>query len=750
MNTGRNVTHRRGFVLFVFMLVVVFLCLPGLSEAFAFDVTLGWDPNTEPDLSGYKVYYKSVTPGPPYLGIEADQGPSPVILTLKVDEKQHLLVHRDYPGVTLSGLNPKFVYFFAVTAYDSEGLESGFSNEVSTDSTAPGKAANLRSSAPTGTWLKDRIVSIFWDKAEDGEPGSGVGGYSILWDQNPETVPDTIKDIGLGITTKSPILQDGYSYFHIRAVDKAGNWGEAVHFGPFLVDTQAPFVEEPPVLDVAANTLRVVFSESNMQNAAEASNYSFDNGMLLSGNGKDQSRSSKIFVFPINPATFRKYTIYAMTVNLNIRDAAGNSIPADRRVVLINDDDGDGMADSWERDHRVSNPKDDPDRDGLINAEEYRYGGNPYNPDTDGDGMPDSFEVAYRLSLGSNDADIDSDGDGWTNYQEYSMGTSPSDPSSLPSPRAPEILEVIPHDSAGIDEVLRSPADTSFCARIRAVQGIDLTRPGDVILTIYDGQKTYTRDLSYKDVVRAIKLTREPDWAASEIWLVYDRVREETIGLYPFGSTITIVVQITDRKGLKGEEVIFCFKVESKAEEAKGAAFEQEFVAANASDLTEPYDSEIRITKGRARGASVYYSSAEPVKPRFGPPEEMLLLDPALGQSAGEALNLQPPTVFNMPVKVLIPCLGYRDVTGLSIFLFNGLNWVRACDSQGNVLPDGEGWMVSGSRVNHNGGAPSAVEIKVHHFSGVVAGMDSETGVASPARSENISSCFISTITGQR
>ncbi|UCF84826.1 MAG: hypothetical protein JSV50_04130, partial [Desulfobacteraceae bacterium] len=36
--------------------------------------------------------------------------------------------------------------------------------------------------------------------------------------------------------------------------------------------------------------------------------------------------------------------------------------------------------------------------------------------------------------------------------------------------------------------------------------------------------------------------------------------------------------------------------------------------------------------------------------------------------------------------------------------------------------PDGEGWMVPGSRVNHNDGDPSTIEIKIYHFSGVLAG----------------------------
>ncbi|GAJ20959.1 unnamed protein product, partial [marine sediment metagenome] len=55
--------------------------------------------------------------------------------------------------------------------------------------------------------------------------------------------------------------------------------------------------------------------------------------------------------------------------------------------------------------------------------------------------------------------------------------------------------------------------------------------------------------------------------------------------------------------------------------------------------------------------------------------------------------------------------------------MYNGTGWVLACDANGNVQPDGEGWMVPGSRVNHNDSTPPTIEIQLYHFSGILAGI---------------------------
>jgi hypothetical protein len=54
-----------------------------------------------------------------------------------------------------------------------------------------------------------------------------------------------------------------------------------------------------------------------------------------------------------------------------------------------------------------------------------KYKGKPYK-DSDGDGLPDSWEKKYRLALNdASDAAQDTDGDGYTNIEEFLNGTDP-------------------------------------------------------------------------------------------------------------------------------------------------------------------------------------------------------------------------------------------------------------------------------------------------------------------------------------
>jgi hypothetical protein len=71
------------------------------------EVTLAWDPNSEPDLSGYRIHYGTSSRN--YTGV--------------IDVGNQLTC-------TVTDLTPGETYYFAATAYNYSGLESDFSNEV--------------------------------------------------------------------------------------------------------------------------------------------------------------------------------------------------------------------------------------------------------------------------------------------------------------------------------------------------------------------------------------------------------------------------------------------------------------------------------------------------------------------------------------------------------------------------------------------------------------------------------------------
>lgn len=100
-------------------------------------VTLAWDPSTDPEVTGAIVYYGNASRNYPW--------------------------HTNVGNVTratVQGLTNGLTYFFAVTATNPAGLESDYSNEVSTSIPArPPSPRNLiittsiqSAESPMGPW----------------------------------------------------------------------------------------------------------------------------------------------------------------------------------------------------------------------------------------------------------------------------------------------------------------------------------------------------------------------------------------------------------------------------------------------------------------------------------------------------------------------------------------------------------------------------------------------------------------------
>ena len=117
------------------------------------------------------------------------------------------------------------------------------------------------------------------------------------------------------------------------------------------------------------------------------------------------------------------------------------------------------------------------------------------------------------------------------------------------------------------------------------------------------------------------------------------------------------------------------------------------------SDVTFDEQTLRKYVGGTGLGAKILYDGSEPIEPTFGPTDEVPPLNTANVDAVGVPMNLQPPTVFNTPVRIFIPCPGYTDVSQLSVFLYNGTGWVLACNAAGIVQPGAVGWMVPSSRV---------------------------------------------------
>jgi hypothetical protein len=125
-----------------FALALVFTLI-FFSPSYAVNVTFGWDPNEEPDLEGYRVYHNVGSPGPPYkhrTTLPEEKLPDPL-----------------NPMATLTGLKERTKYFVAVTAYDADGNESRYSDDICVQ-------------------VVDSAIEVCSSSGEGGSPGGSGGG----------------------------------------------------------------------------------------------------------------------------------------------------------------------------------------------------------------------------------------------------------------------------------------------------------------------------------------------------------------------------------------------------------------------------------------------------------------------------------------------------------------------------------------------------------------------------------------------
>ena len=142
-----------------------------------------------------------------------------------------------------SGALADGTWYFHVRAVDSAGNGGTASHyTLHIDTTAPGSISGLASSSHpvSATWYANNTPAFSWSAATDAAPSSGVAGYSCLVDQTSNTTPDTSVEAA-STSYVSGALADGTWYFHVRAIDGAGNGGATSHY-MVRIDTNAPSI----------------------------------------------------------------------------------------------------------------------------------------------------------------------------------------------------------------------------------------------------------------------------------------------------------------------------------------------------------------------------------------------------------------------------------------------------------------------------------------------------------------------------
>ncbi|MEW6186572.1 MAG: fibronectin type III domain-containing protein [Thermodesulfobacteriota bacterium] len=207
-----------GYFTFLSILLTIFLFLP-FQQGQCGEVSLAWDPNSEPDLAGYVIYYGTAS--------------------------QNYQTNIDVGNVTtytVPGLQTGITYYLAATAYNTQGLESGYSNEVVY--TVPGctytispSSASFSVSGGSGSVLVETQAGCNWGTSSAASwvtvnTGSGTGTGTMTYSVSTNSGGSRMASLTVAGNVFT-ITQAGQSTYTITAT--AGSGGTITPSGSVTV-----------------------------------------------------------------------------------------------------------------------------------------------------------------------------------------------------------------------------------------------------------------------------------------------------------------------------------------------------------------------------------------------------------------------------------------------------------------------------------------------------------------------------------
>src|SRR2546425_1408544 len=261
------------------------LCFLAPALSSAAQVTLAWDPNTETDLAGYKLYY----------GLSSGSYPSSVDVG-------------NLTSYTLSGLLEGRIYYFAVTAYNLSLGESGFSNEVSkalADVTPP--TVSLTAPAAGATVLGSMTVSA---GATD---NVGIVGVQFKLDGVNLGAEDTTNSYS--ISWNSTLAANGTHTLAAVARDAAGNTATSAVVS-VTVDNTPPIISSVSAFNISSSQATITWATN------QASDRQRKYGLTTAYGSSTPLNSSLLTAHAVTLTGLLASNTYHYRVKS--RDAAGN------------------------------------------------------------------------------------------------------------------------------------------------------------------------------------------------------------------------------------------------------------------------------------------------------------------------------------------------------------------------------------------------------------------------------------------
>ena len=290
------------------VLLTAFFMLAGAAPAIAASLTVEWDGNTtDSDLAGYRVYMAS----------------SATVFQLTPAAARAQATTRDVTttSTVFTGLTAGTTSWFGVTAYDTSGNESGFSN-IASGVPADTSAPVVSITSPSGGANVSGTISVTANAADD----LVVAGVKFRVDGVDIGSEDTSNPWSISWNTTS--VTDGAHTLVAVARDAAGNTttSAAVSVTVGNVDNTPPSVSITAPAD-GANVSGIVLVTASASDDRAVVGVQF---ILDGGIGREYTTAPYSFGWNTSTVTDGTHTFRAVA-----RDAAGNTTTSSPVTVTV-------------------------------------------------------------------------------------------------------------------------------------------------------------------------------------------------------------------------------------------------------------------------------------------------------------------------------------------------------------------------------------------------------------------------------